>query len=861
MATVYLAHDLKHDRDVAIKVLHPDLGAALGGERFLSEIRTTARLQHPHILPLLDSGEADGLLYYVMPLVTGETLRARLDRERQPPIADALRIAREVAGALDYAHRQNVIHRDIKPENILLHDGQAIVADFGIALAVQSAGGARMTRTGLSLGTPQYMSPEQAMGERTIDARSDIYALGAVTYEMLAGDAPFTGGSVQAIVAKVLTERPTSLHTLRDTVTPSVEQAVFTALARLPADRFDSAKAFADALMSTGYNPPVDAVARIASASRSAGRRRWKMIASLLGFAALGAAGLATWALPRTSATVRDVGLPPTAPLRLEDTYRNFAVAHDGSFIVYEAKIGESSQLWYRSLADMDAHVITGTDGALGTPRIAPDDRSVAFVAAGNLKIASLVDGQVTTSARATDPHGGTWLSGGQVFFSDDDGRALRFIDPGTGTGKSVPVSYCVMPEMIGTTDVLCGGGANKFATVVTLAPPNRKRFIWRASGAAGTSLLLGADFRIIDDDYVVYMGLDGTISATKFTSRDSLIVGRSVSLVSQARRTAYTGGGQFDLTRDGTLVYLPGVDAATGRLVRRPSGGAPVPMAVDPATFLRFMPNPDGQRLAAVIEGTQRQELWLYDLRTGSRESLDQALYVSNASWSPDGRRLVYRKFDVDDPDTESLVMRRVDSPEAPRVLVTSKRNIGMVPSSYLADDFLLVGVGFTGGQVMIVDPTKNPARVDTLGMLSNFVSISPDRKWIAYTPQGATGVSVQPWPAMDRKYTVDMAGREPLWHGAIELIYFSFVGGKGSPSQTFDRVRRDGPADAPVGRRDVLLTDPRFIDTPGWSHAVMPGGDAVYLQATAENLGYYVRVIPNWVREMKRAVDAANR
>jgi len=237
MATVYLAHDIKHDRDLAIKVLHPDLGAALGGERFLTEIRTTARLQHPHILPLLDSGEADGLLYYVMPLVTGETLRARLERERQLPIADAVRIAREVASALDYAHRQNVIHRDIKPENILLHDGQAIVADFGIALAVQSAGGQRMTQTGLSLGTPQYMSPEQAMGERTIDARSDVYALGAVLYEMLAGDAPFTGGSVQAIVAKVLSERPTAPHTLRDTVPTHVEQAVFTALAKLPADR------------------------------------------------------------------------------------------------------------------------------------------------------------------------------------------------------------------------------------------------------------------------------------------------------------------------------------------------------------------------------------------------------------------------------------------------------------------------------------------------------------------------------------------------------------------------------------------------------------------------------------------------
>ena len=227
MATVYLAHDLKHERDVAIKVLHPDLGAALGADRFLAEIKTTAKLQHPHILPLLDSGAADGLLYYVMPYVRGETLRARLERETQLPIGDALQAA----------HALGVVHRDIKPENILLQDGHALVADFGIALAVQTAGGQRMTQTGLSLGTPQYMSPAQAMGEKAVDARTDIYALGAITYEMLTGDPPFTGASVQAIVARVLTERPGSIRAVRDTVAEGVETAVMTALAKLPADR------------------------------------------------------------------------------------------------------------------------------------------------------------------------------------------------------------------------------------------------------------------------------------------------------------------------------------------------------------------------------------------------------------------------------------------------------------------------------------------------------------------------------------------------------------------------------------------------------------------------------------------------
>src|SRR5665213_3054828 len=205
MATVYLARDLKHDRHVAVKVLHPDLAAVVGAARFLAEIRTTANLQHPHILPLHDSGDADGYLFYVMPYVEGETLRTRLTRERQLPITDAVRIAREVASALDYAHRHNVVHRDIKPENILLHDGSALVADFGIALAISNAGGTRLTQTGLSLGTPQYMSPEQATGDKIIDGRTDVYSLGAVLYEMLAGEPPFTGPSSQAIVSRVLT--------------------------------------------------------------------------------------------------------------------------------------------------------------------------------------------------------------------------------------------------------------------------------------------------------------------------------------------------------------------------------------------------------------------------------------------------------------------------------------------------------------------------------------------------------------------------------------------------------------------------------------------------------------------------------
>ena len=248
MAHVYLAHDVRHERDVALKVLRPDIAASLGTERFLREIRIEAALQHPHILPLHDSGTADGLLYYVMPFVQGETLRARLAREKQLPLPDAVRIAREVADALGYAHSHNIVHRDIKPGNILLSGGHAVVADFGIARAITAAAGDQVTETGLAIGTPAYMSPEQATGESQLDGRTDLYALGCVLYEMLAGDPPFTGRTAQTILARQLHDPPPPLRSRRANVPPAVDQAVMTALAKVAADRFTTAAEFAEAL-------------------------------------------------------------------------------------------------------------------------------------------------------------------------------------------------------------------------------------------------------------------------------------------------------------------------------------------------------------------------------------------------------------------------------------------------------------------------------------------------------------------------------------------------------------------------------------------------------------------------------------
>jgi serine/threonine-protein kinase len=256
MATVYLAHDRKHDRQVALKLLHPELAASLGAERFLHEIRTTAKLTHPHILPLHDSGEVDGLLFYVMPYVEGESLRQRLIRERQLPLDDALRIASDVASALAYAHGHGIVHRDIKPENILLAGGEAVVADFGIARAITAAGSERLTETGLAMGTVAYMSPEQSAADREIDGRSDLYSLGCVLYEMMAGQPPFTGPTGQAIVARRLSEPVPTLHHVREQVPVPVEQAVMKALAKVPADRFSSASRFAEALAAASRPVP-----------------------------------------------------------------------------------------------------------------------------------------------------------------------------------------------------------------------------------------------------------------------------------------------------------------------------------------------------------------------------------------------------------------------------------------------------------------------------------------------------------------------------------------------------------------------------------------------------------------------------
>ena len=367
MATVYLADDLKHERKVALKVLKPELAAVVGAERFLAEIKTTAKLQHPHILPLFDSGEADTFLFYVMPYVDGETLRDRIDREKQLPVDEAVRIATAVANALDHAHRHNVIHRDIKPGNILLQDGEPIVADFGIALAVGAAGSNRLTETGLSLGTPFYMSPEQATGDRAVGASTDTYALGAVLYEMLVGEPPYPGTTAQAVLGKIIAGKPVSATEQRPLIPANVDAALRRALEKLPADRFSSAQEFVRALGDTGFRYGEVVAAGDASAAVSSWNR---LTVSMTGLAALSTvlAVVFGWVVLRPqSGDIEPIRFVAQLPDSLELLNPYLSFTPDGTRMVMPGGNGPV----LRALGDVGAYVIDIGKRA-GAPFLSP---------------------------------------------------------------------------------------------------------------------------------------------------------------------------------------------------------------------------------------------------------------------------------------------------------------------------------------------------------------------------------------------------------------------------------------------------------------------------------------------------------
>ena len=854
MATVYLAHDLKHDRDVAIKVLHPDLGAALGGERFLAEIKTTAKLQHPHILPLLDSGSADGLLYYVMPVVTGETLRARLERERQLPIPESVRIAREVASALDYAHRQGVIHRDIKPENILLHDGSALVADFGIALAVQTAGGQRMTQTGLSLGTPQYMSPEQAMGERAIDARSDIYALGAVTYEMLTGEPPFTGASVQAIIAKVMAERPTPLHLVRDTVPAPVEQAVLTALAKLPADRFATAAEFAAALVAPAVASD-GGIARPRGAHVARRRARDRVVLGLGALVVVLVAAVAFVARKASSAA-------DPFPLQLEmvtvesRSGGSAALSPDGHSLVYlgPSPSGQGPMLYLRRLDQLVSRPIPGTENA-ATPAFSPDGKWIAFIANRRKLVKAPLDGGGAVTLADVDDNGGLdWSAGNDLVVGPGVMEGLHGLlhMPAAG-GPLVPLTRIdtARHELSHQWPRALADGETVLFTIWHGTVDDAE--LGATSLGNGKVTLLGVHATQVlgvVDGQLVYSQADGRAMAVPFDARRLRTSGVAVPVLDSLRMlsaASRTGTLYVSLTNAGGLVY--GRGSAQRQLVWVDRSGAVTPALKERREFQSVRLSPDGRRAAlGIITGT-RSDLWVLDLASGTLTPVTGSGRVRNPVWSSDGRRLL---FSSTQSGRAALWWQPADG-SGPAVKagdpIHNQWNIDLAPDGRTVVLNALYDGSFNL-ESFSLDSTHtrrelaaSPTATETAGRFS------PDGRSLAYQSDesGRFEIYIRSFPEDGDRLLVSAAGgRKPVWAPDGKRIYFWEGTRMMAATLAHDPVLR-------VVSREVLF-DGRYEPDFDVSRDGMR-----FLMIQSEAGGVSTVVVPEWLTELRRLTSAA--
>jgi eukaryotic-like serine/threonine-protein kinase len=684
MATVYLAQDLKHDRKVAIKVLRPELAAVIGADRFLSEIKTTANLQHPHILALHDSGQADSFLFYVMPFVEGESLRDRLHREKQLPIGDAVRIATEVAGALDYAHRHGIIHRDIKPENILLHDGRALVADFGIALAATSAG-SRMTETGMSLGTPHYMSPEQAMGDRELTPRSDVYALGAMTYEMLLGEPPFTGPTAQSIVAKVMTEKPAPLLSRRDRIQPHVEHAVLTALEKLPADRFESTAAFAAALGNPAFTVASQTGHSRITPGGSVGRRPSPALL-LLTIAAL---GVGAWGWLRPQAHRADRQLVVSLPLLSRIGFPVLSPA--GDRVVF---IGDG-RLWIRSLADLVSRPLDGTDDAMA-PFWSPDGRNLGYFV-GNRVFRVPAEGGTPALVTEVDQAcpldtvcGGSWTDDGRILLSSgfsgihvvaDGGGPLRpFLMPGSGEHfhrvQSLPNGRGAIFEVdpdhgenrIEAWDgrerrLLVGAGAMQQYVEPGYLLFRRSGGIWALPLSRGGTAADEDPFLVVDGAFGASASPDGSLlyqvagtyeSQLIWVARDGAMRGEVTTDQGRARRPA--------LSPDETRIAFEG---RTGIRIHAPDRGLRMPLGSPDTIQTRPVWAPAGDRIFYVTaSGPDGEETRIRMVRAEGGVPVTIADSGFDPGVSADGHYLTYRTGEVEDFD---LWFRDLRDPASP--------------------------------------------------------------------------------------------------------------------------------------------------------------------------------------------------
>jgi serine/threonine protein kinase len=850
MATVYLAKDLKHDRDVALKILKPELGAVLGTDRFLAEIRVTARLQHPNLLPLFDSGDAEGILYYVMPYVEGESLRARLDRERQLPLDDTLHIATAVANALDYAHAHQIVHRDLKPENILLQSGQPLIADFGIALAVSKAGGQRVTQTGLSLGTPQYMSPEQATGDRQIDKRSDIYSLGAVVYEMLAGAPPHSGGTVQAIIAKVLTERPRHVRMMRPTVPEHVDDAIASALEKVPADRWQSAGDFADALHGRARAiPPTSRSLRSAETAKDARTIRSRLRDPIvIGAVALAVAatGFAAWTATRGDRT------QPSGPVRFlfaspedfpsEGVIGVVDISPDGRTIASVVRGQGSNRLAVRSLDSLTARELPGiTDPR--SPTFSPDGQWIAYLAGSTLRKISVNGGPVIPLAEWTRPrislYGASWGAEG-IFVGSE--RGIFIVPPGGGeprlfSGIDSPAveTFRLRPFQIpGTRTVLFVSGR---------LPPDR----WRIgaarlpdgkvtnAGIPGEEVVAIAEGHLLYYTNGVLMGVPFDLKTLKATGTPTVVLDRVFGL------------GKIALAPNGTLAYYAGSFAnQQPSLISRDTVE---PLMLPTARYGHPAYSPDGRRVALAIVDGPNTDIAVYDIaaRSLTRLTTDGA-GNDRAEWTPDGTRIIYRS---QRQGKEALWWQPVDGSGAAEILL--ERPGGVQEGAITPDGRTLIyrTIRPTTGRDILARPlsgdTTSQVIVGTNASESH-IAVSSDGRFVAYQSDesGKTEVFVRALqgPGVRWQVTND-GGSSPVWSRDGRRLFYASEG-------TIASARISTANGFSVVSRDSFATGSFFISPSHRSFDVTPDGNRVLGLVSAGGQVQPV-VVLNWLDEFK--------
>jgi serine/threonine-protein kinase len=735
MATVYLAEDARHRRRVAIKVLHSELSAVLGTERFLKEIELTASLQHPHILPLFDSGAVDGQLFYVMPLVEGQSLRDRLTRETQLPVGDAVRIATEVASALDYAHRRGVVHRDIKPENILLHDGAALVADFGIALAVQQAGGQRMTQTGLSLGTPQYMAPEQAMGEKVIDHRADVYALGAVTYEMLAGEPPFTGPSAQAIVARVITEAPRSLRGLRPAVPEHVSAAVLTALEKLPADRFASAATFAEALRTPGATGPVAATPDMLVARPARTRE------IVLGTLAVALAGLAAWGWLTAARTGDNRRAPLTyaaAAIGADDVslvalVDRFAVAPDGSaIVVVSADSAGQLGLFRRRPHELEPTRILGTPSDVIAPVFSPDGQWIAYGSGDAIMKVPVQGGtpvQVTRDP-LLEPINITWGSDGRLRFVSGANKGLLTVPAGGGSPDTT---------RFGADTTVYRGEALPGGRLLLSLVVRDTAFRLAVRDAAGVTreLLAGFDGKLAPTGYVLFSRREGdgwALKAVPFDPRAAALAGDPVTL---QRGVPLNYATPASATSAGDLVFLRGRPRTDRRIVLLDRRGTERELTPTPRPWMGSLSvSPDGTRIAGQLWDGARRTIWTVSVETGAVTPVTRDGDAFEPTWTSDGRRLAFTHFPLGEQRSTSMWHAPADGGPA----TAYARHQDAYPRALSVDGRLLLFMVWSSsarGDLWALPLDSTPPRARQLLATpadEDRPLPSPDGRWLAY-------------------------------------------------------------------------------------------------------------------------------